>query len=214
MRRIILLFLLLVTPCVLFAQNEKKQPELTIFTGISFLEIQNVNGPCLECLSPLPPFIETNTLDSGILIGFKFGYYLNETVEVEGNFSVAPNQDFTFETSIFCPAEPCPLTGDEFAPLIFFKKNAVSYSYNGNLVYNFNRKTVTPFVTAGIGGLSTDLGEETRSDLVFNFGGGAKFYFKNVGVRFELNDQVIPDHFLSGKTEHDLQVQYGFFFRL
>ncbi len=214
MKYISCLFVLLFTSCILQAQESVHKSEITVYSGISFLDVENATDPCLLCLSPLPPFTETSTLDSGFLIGFKFGYYLNENVEVEGNFSVAPSQDFTFETSIFCPAEPCPLTQDVFAPLIFFKKNAVSYGYAGNLVYNFNRKTVTPFLTAGIGGVSTDLGDETHNDFVFNFGGGTKFYFKNVGVRFELNDQVIPDHFLSGKTEHDLQIQCGFFFRL
>ena len=199
---------------VLQAQESVKKSELTVYSGISFLDVEDVNGPCLECLYILPPFIETSTLEGGFIIGFKFGYYLNENVEVEGNFSIAPNQDFTFESSIFCPGVPCPLSQDEFAPVIFIEKNAVSYDYGGNLVYNFNQEKVTPFVTAGIGGLSTDLGDETHNDFVFNFGGGAKFNFKNVGVRFEINDHVIPDHFLTAKTEHDLQVQYGFFFRL
>jgi len=205
---------ILLSSCVLQAQESFKKSEITIYSGISFLGVEDVTEPCLVCLSPLPAFIQTSTLDSGFLIGFKFGYYLNENVEVEGNFSVAPNQDFTFESSIPCRDEPCPLIGDVIAPVTFFEKNAVAYSYSGNLVYNFNHKTVTPFVTAGIGGVSTDLQDEVHSDFVFNFGGGTKFHFKNVGVRFELNDQVIPDHFLSGKTEHDLQVQYGFFFRL
>ena len=214
MRCIVLLLVLLFSNSALQAQEPEKKSEITIYSGISFLDVEDVTEPCLLCLSPLPALIQTSTLDGGFLIGFKFGYYLNETVEVEGNFSVAPNQDFTLQSSIFCPAEPCPLMQGEFAPVIFFEKRAVSYAYNGNLVYNLNGKTVTPFVTAGIGGMSTDLQEEVHSDFVFNFGGGTKFHFKNVGVRFELNDQVIPDHFLSGKTEHDLQIQYGFFFRL
>ncbi len=214
MRCIVLLLVLLFSNSALQAQEPEKKSEITIYSGISFLEVEDVTGPCLECLSPLPALIQTRTLESGFLIGFKFGYYVNRNAEVEGNFSVAPDQDLTFESSIFCLTEPCPLLRDNIAPVIFFEKRAVSYTYNGNLVYNINGKTVTPFLTAGIGGVSTDLQEEVHSDFVFNFGGGTKFHFKNVGVRFELNDQVIPDHFLSGKTEHDLQIQYGFFFRL
>ncbi|PWT92124.1 MAG: hypothetical protein C5B54_04070, partial [Acidobacteria bacterium] len=99
-------------------------------------------------------------------------------------------------------------------PIFFSEGNAVSYDYDGNFVYNITHGNVRPYVTVGIGGVSTDAEQNSKTNFAFNYGGGAKFLFKNIGVRFEVNDHLTPNHWLTGKTEHDLQIQYGFLFGL
>ena len=191
--------------------------ELTIYSGISFLESERDVFP--EILADLRSPIDfhfQSSFDSGFLFGFKAGHYLNENVEVEGNFAIAPNQELRTESFFECPVgEICPLTGLElFPPFFFEERNGVSYYYDGNLVYNFDYRNLTPFVTVGIGGITNDFELENHTDFSLNFGGGAKFYFGRVGIRIEVNDHVIPDHFLTEETEHDLQVHYGFLVRL
>jgi opacity protein-like surface antigen len=61
--------------------------------------------------------------------------------------------------------------------------------YSGNVVFSMNRHSaVVPYVTAGLGGLSTfsnaDLGiDQTETFLTSNVGGGVKWYFGKVGLR-------------------------------
>lgn len=217
----ILLFVIAFVPLSLHAQTE-----ITVYSGFSFVNAQGITAPCLACAGPvvspgLPiPFFQTRrTLDGGFLIGFKGGYHFNENVEVEGNFSVAPKQKLTTETFFQCPPGiVCPLqrnaAGLAIFPFLNESRNVVSYYYDGDMVYNILLRHVTPFVEAGLGGVSSDSGSGTETDLAFNFGGGAKFPFRRFALRLELNDHVIASHFVSGKTEHDLQVQYGVLFAL
>jgi Outer membrane protein beta-barrel domain len=221
------LFVLYLVPLTLFAEDQTGRTEITIYSGVSFLKVKNESTiSCVVCarfLPPvanlIPPFQQKISFDGGILIGFKAGFYLNDHFEVEGNFSIAPNQHLTSEAIFVCPPNiVCPLQGDagtaDIFPLFVNRTHAVSYYYDGNFVYNFPFKSATPFATFGVGGISTSLDQQTNTDLAINFGGGVKFRFHTLGFRVEANDHVIPDHFLSGNTEHDFQVQYGLLFRL
>lgn len=64
-------------------------------------------------------------------------------------------------------------------------------------VYHFGslkNHRVIPYVTAGIGSLSTDF-TEIPSDVVYRFGGGIKYYFGRdspFGVRVEVRDEITP----------------------
>lgn len=214
--------ILLFFPVILLAQSNDGKVEITIHSGLSFLDAGErvETPPCIFCRDAPPfPFVFVNeiSMDGSFLFGVKAGYYLNEKMEVEGAFAIAPNHEVKEASNIFCPdGEICPLTPDlpVFIPSFLSQTDAVSYQYDANFVYNFTETNVKPFVTFGIGAVTTDLSLENQTDFALNFGGGAKFYFKNVGIRVEVNDHVMPDHFLTGKTEHDVQVQYGFLFRL
>ena len=84
----------------------------------------------------------------------------------------------------------------------FFIKNG---SLNGDdfgaaqiaAVYHFGSlksHRVIPYVTAGIGRLSTDF-TEIPSNVVYRFGGGIKYYFSKespFGIRVELRDEITP----------------------
>ena len=207
------LFILILFSSFCFA-DETWRNELTVYSGISFLNAETEFNPCPICEGIVGPidFTTTQSLDSSFVIGFKYGHYFNENMEVEGNFSIAPTRDLRTESGIFCPpGVVCPLT-DFFPPFFFDEQNAVTYYYDGNFVYNFHAGRITPFLSAGLGGISTAIKPETQHDLALTFGGGAKFTFENVGFRIEVNDRVIPDYFLTSNTENDLQVQYGVIF--
>lgn len=210
-------------PCCLQAENLDGKVEITVHSGISFLEAARENNiPCRFCVGPVQPpfdivFQEKSSLDNSFVFGFKGGYYLNNKAEIEGNFAVAPSHDFRFESGFFCPpGEICPLRDVPVidTPVFLFQENAVVYHYDANFSYHFSEQNVRPFFTLGVGGVSTDLQQDTRTDFTFNFGVGGKFYFDRLGLRFEINDHVIPGYFLTDDTEHDVQVQYGILFHL
>jgi len=205
----ILVLVLFSTFCI--ADNDWKN-EATVYSGISFSNAETEQELCPFCALPIT-FTSRQSVSSSVLFGFKYGHYFTENIEVEGNFSIGPNREIEIENSFFCPpGEICPL--EPQAPFTLLKQNAVTYYYDGNFVYNFPTSKVTPFFSAGLGGVSTDRDFfDTEHDLALTFGGGAKFRFENVGFRIEVVDRIIPDYFLTNDTENDLQVQYGVMFR-
>lgn len=188
--------------------------EITVHSGWSFLNAENSFDGCPECLIPINTTVTRKIKDS-FLFGAKGGYYFNRTMEIEGNFSIAPSHRFTSAFDILCiPGLPCPVDVSIAFPPLFTDTNAVAYHYSANFVYNIGSGSATPFVTFGVGGVSTSLIGNSNTDFAINVGGGTKFYFRRIGIRLELNDQIVPDYFLTGKTEHEIEVQYGFLFRL
>jgi len=213
----ILFFIFILVCSFCFADSDWRN-EVTIYSGISFVNAQHEGGFCLACEIPIPvdippfSFVTKESVDNSFLIGFKYGHYFNENIEVEGNFSIAPNRKIEIESGFVCPPGViCPLV--DLAPVLFQKLSAVTYYYDGNFVYNFPTGKITPFFSAGMGGVSTDRDFfDTEHDLALTFGGGAKFTFEHVGFRIEVNDRVIPNYFLTDDTENDLQIQYGVMF--
>lgn len=220
MRRLVFYFLaLLVFPVVLIAQPKN---EVTIYSGWSFPGIDSTRETCFLCAVPMmtPGFtqVETNKLGSSVLFGFKYSRSLNSRMAIEGNFSVAPHQKLESTSGINCPpGEICPLMPEPVPglPIYFTQRNMVSYFYDVSFVYQFTTGQAVPYVLAGVGAVSSDPESDIQTDLTWVFGGGAKFYLRNnVGVRFEVNDHLIPGYFLTDKTENNLQIQYGFIFGL
>jgi hypothetical protein len=63
-------------------------------------------------------------------------------------------------------------------------------------VYNFRSnaasRRIIPYVLAGVGKVTTDF-TEIPAEVVYRFGGGAKYYFKENsgwGIRVELRDEI------------------------
>jgi Outer membrane protein beta-barrel domain len=210
MIKIVIACLLLISACSIIRADNI---EITIHSGWSFIDAESQFGLCRECPT-FPPFrnITTNTLNDSLMIGIKTAYFLNAHSGIEGSFAVSPNHDVVTTRRFVCPdGLPCPRI---FIPDILIERNMVAYQYDANFLYNLLTDDVQPYVIFGVGGVASDFNNDIRNDFAFNFGGGAKFWFKKIGVRFEVNDHVIPDYFLTSKTEHDLQVQYGFVFKL
>jgi hypothetical protein len=74
---------------------------------------------------------------------------------------------------------------------------------------------VRPFLSAGIGAVTYDIPDDTNTDLAFDVGAGVRLGLsEHVGARLEVLDRIVIDHFLSGRTEHDVHVRAGVTFRL
>jgi outer membrane protein W len=204
MKNYIIAVVLLISANYVYADNV----EITIHSGWSFNTADFEVEPCIVCLAIFPPLSSKTSVDDSITIGIKTAYFLNDRSAIEGSFLIAPNHDVTTQSGIFCRDEVCPLIPD-----FLFERNMVVYQYDANFLYNLLKGDVEPYITIGIGGVASDLDNDVRNNFAFNYGGGAKFWFKKVGLRFELNDHVIPDYFLSNNTAHNLQVQYGFVFK-
>jgi hypothetical protein len=176
--------------------------ELTIYSGYSFSEdtlqatfpCANISGPnCLPAIREIK-----HTIDNSLLFGLVLGYYVTPDLQIEGNFSIAPLHNFTARSNF---------------PLFFDEQNVITYNYDLNMVYNFDSKGIKPYVTAGIGGITRDnIGVTT--DFTYNFGVGSKFYYKDIGIRLELNDHITPDYFQLHTRKHVLQLQTGILLRL
>jgi hypothetical protein len=68
---------------------------------------------------------------------------------------------------------------------------------------------VRPVLVFGAGGVSWSGSERTETDFELRFGAGLKILFGKVGARIDVIDHLVLDHFLSGKSEHDIQVTAG-----
>lgn len=211
MKRLLMILVCTLVPAFLVAGPV----EITVHSGWSFLNAKVEYPVCPVCFPPYPYPQSESKINQSALFGFKTGVYLNDRFEVEGAFAVAPNHNHDFSNSQICiPENPCVLARDFIVPFGNQRENVVTYQYEGNFVYNFLKGDTKPFFTFGIGGVSSDFEQTVANNFAFNFGGGTKFYFNNVGVRLEVNDHVMPNYFLNQKTEHDVQIQYGLIFRL
>src|SRR5262249_18269264 len=222
--KVLLVLLLILTARIVLADDIFKRTEITIYSGWSFLDVKHRSFGCFvvcpEQPTPIPGFslFTDQRVKQSFLFGFKAGQYLNPHMELEGNFAIAPHHTFRQTTGIFCPpGEICPLIGVHRSiafPDFLTQENFVVYNYDGNFVYNILTGNIRPFGVIGGGGVSTDTPDGVHTDFGFNFGGGAKFYLGKIGLRFELDDHLIPNYFLTDKTENDLQLQYGIVFGL
>jgi hypothetical protein len=196
--------------------------EVTILGGASVLDVKsNVPMPiCLACVVPLPAGLgvlpldfpafqirQTLSLGTGFRLGVRVGYELSRQAEVEAGFAVEASRPQRRDVSFGCPVcalgFPLPLR-----PLARVDKVA-SYDYDAVFLMHIVGSKVRPFVFAGIGGISFDTPDRMRTSFAFNFGGGLKLNMGRVGARLEAGDQLVLDHYLTGRAEHDLGVRAG-----
>jgi hypothetical protein len=197
--------------------------EVTILGGASVLDVtQDVQTPiCLACLTPvpaeafpplLPPDFQTArrvSLGGGFLLGFRVGYDLSAQIQLEAGFAVEPSRTQRTEVTFRClGGQPCP-----FLAIRPLQDKVASFDYDAALLYHLGGSKLRPFLLAGFGGISFDAPDRVRTNFAFNFGGGVKLSLGRVGARLEANDQLVLDHYLTGRTEHDLRVRAGLSFR-
>lgn len=221
MKRTGILVVLLLAPAL--AGAEPGKVEITILGGGSLLEVRqtSVTPPCLECVVPLgagqvlpvplPPirFSESRSLGRGVLIGFRVGYDLSDRAEIEAGFAVEPSRTLRSDFAIGCPAgRPCP-----FLVRRPEAEKVAGYDYDAAFLFHLTRARVRPFLTAGIGGMSFDAPDRTRTNFAFRYGAGLKVGVGRMGVRVDVVDALVFDHFLTGRAEHDLRVRGGVSFR-
>lgn len=196
--RILILLLSLHLLLFVCAARAGEGMEITVYSGWSFLNADHQ----AESI-----FGFRTTVEGSPLFGVKAGYYVTDRFEAEGQFAVAPGHNVITDNSFICPpGKVCPLIE---LPFFHRERNMVSYQYGGSFVYNITQGNTRPFATFGVGLISSNVDDVTRTDFAMQAGGGVKFYLRKIGLRFEVIDQIVPDFALTGDTEHDVQVHYG-----
>ena len=89
-------------------------------------------------------------------------------------------------------------------------QSVTAWQYGGGLAYDITGGDVRPVVILGAGGATWSGAGRTETDFELRFGAGLKILFGRVGARVDVIDHLVLDHFLSGKSEHDIQVTGGF----
>jgi len=195
--------------------NESNNLELTIYSGYSSLNVKG-NAILLDELRTKIGLIDLNhTLKGSFLFGAKLAYYLNKNLEIEAIIGIAPGHDLKSKFRYDCPPGKICMLNDIENFLPTYSENIIAYNYDSNLIYNFNTDgKILPYISAGLGGVSYDINDTVKTMATINAGIGIKWYLKNIGLRFELNEHAILNHFLSEKTEYNFQIQYGLLFKL
>ena len=165
----------------------------------------------------LPSTIETHDhMGASFLQGFQISRRLARRGWIEGEFLIAPAHTRRRTASFRCPAEICALAGlSSLGDALASEERVTAYHYGLGFAYELTTGEVRPFVSVGAGAVTYDVPGGGGTSFAFEFGAGARLSFgERVGGRIEVADRVIPDHFLSGATEHDVQVRAGAVFRL
>jgi hypothetical protein len=165
----------------------------------------------------LPSTIETHDhMGASFLQGFQISRRLARRGWIEGEFLIAPAHTRRRTASFRCPAEICALAGlSSLGDALASEERVTAYHYGLGFAYELGKGEVRPFVSVGAGAVTYDVPGGGGTSFAFEFGAGARLSFgERVGGRIEVADRVIPDHFLSRATEHDVQVRAGAVFRL
>ena len=206
--------------------------EVTLVFGASLLSAESDSAQPLpfdslqtfEALVPagtlrrlLPSAIETHDrMGASFLQGFQISRRLARRGWLEGEFLIAPAHTRRRTTSFRCPAEVCALAGlSSLGDALASEERVTAYHYGLGFAYELARGEVRPFLSVGAGAVTYDVPRGGGTSFAFDVGVGARLSFgERIGGRIEVVDRVVPDHFLSGATEHDVQVRAGAVFRL
>jgi hypothetical protein len=222
----------LAAPAAAQAPPSDHRYEVTLVFGASLLSADGDEAQALpfdslqtfEALLPagtlrrlLPSTIETHDhMGASFLQGFQISRRLARRGWIEAEFLIAPAHTRKRSTSFRCPAEVCALAGlSSLGDALGSEERVTAYHYGLGFAYELARGEVRPFVSVGAGAVTYDVPGSGGTSFAFEFGAGARLAFsERIGGRIEVADRVIPDHFLSGTTEHDVQVRAGAVFRL
>src|SRR5262249_38607114 len=151
-----------------------------------------------------------------MLEGFEVARRVGSRGWIETGLQLAPMHTRRRSVSFECPAEVGALLGaGSLDDALSTEDRVVAYHYSLGFAYELTRGEVRPFLSAGIGAVTYDIPDDTNTDLAFDVGAGVRLGLsEHVGARLEVLDRIVIDHFLSGRTEHDLHVRAGVTFRL
>jgi hypothetical protein len=218
----------------LAAQPAASDPryEVTLVFGASLLSAESDSAQPLpfdslqtfEALLPagtlrrlLPSTIQTrDRMGASFLQGFQVSRRLARRGWLEGEFLIAPAHTRRRTTSFRCPAEVCALAGlSSLGDALASEERVTAYHYGLGFAYELARGEVRPFLSVGAGAVTYDVPGEGGTSFAFEVGAGARLSFgEGIGGRIEVVDRVVPNHFLSGITEHDVHIRAGAVFRL
>jgi hypothetical protein len=155
---------------------------------------------------------ERRELGRSVVFGARYGYYVTDRVSVEADFVLAPAHKVRREFSFDCPDQRlCIQAGLDDLRFPLGETTIVAYHYGAGAGIDLTEGTWRPMVVAGLGGVTYAANDGSETNVAVRIGGGVKGYLDRLGVRVEVVDHVVIDHFLTGATEHDLQVRGGVF---
>jgi hypothetical protein len=157
------------------------------------------------------------TLGNSPFFGVRYARYIKVRLAVEADLEVGPAHDLetTGELCIsrrcFSPGDPPGLPGGR--PDIDLPRGAgrriTAWHYGGGLAYDITGGDLRPVLVFGAGGVSWSGSARTQTDFELRFGAGLKILFGKVGARVDVIDHLVLDHFISGTSEHVIQVTAG-----
>jgi hypothetical protein len=213
------------------AQPVEGTNEVTVFGGASLLDVSTerfddvlpllggaVDGRGRPAIfpPPLPELHVRRSIGSSAEFGVRFGRYLSSRLAVEGDFAVAPGHDLTGRFEYRCPRDVFCIAGALpalFVPDRLTTDRVVAWHYGGGFAFDLLGGDVRPAVIGGLGAVTYDLTGRTDTDLTVRLGAAIKGYFGRLGARLEVVDHVVPSHFLTGSTEHDVHARAGIIVR-
>jgi hypothetical protein len=217
--------LALLTALPAAAQEAAPENELTVFGGIAILnagESSELTFP-IDDLPDFPSFPgfpgglpsitvhgETS-LGSSALFGARYSRRIKERVALEADFAIAPTHELEPDFEVCVERFGCFGEGTALRGLRdrgFDGRGVTAWHYGGGLTYDLAGGEVRPHLVVGAGAVTWDGASATN--LVFRFGGGIKVLFGKLGVRVDVVDHLVIDHFLTSDNEHDVHATAGF----
>ncbi len=198
---------------LLSAQSDRDEP-FPEDTGLPFEEF--LPGGVIRRL--LPDTIRTHDRIGGsFLMGFEVSRRLARRGWVEARFAIAPAHTRRRRASFRCPGDVCAFTGlVDLQDALTTEERVVAYHYGLGFAYELARGEVRPYLSVGAGAVTYDAPRHAGgTSFAFDVGAGARMSLgERLGARLEVVDRILPDHFLSRRAEHDVQVRAGLSFRL
>lgn len=187
------------------ARADPPKTEISFLGGASLLDVTAPRDDLAASAS-----LEGLSMGGSFLLGFRVGRLVGERTQIEAAFIVAPSHELTSESPLLCAAPVCP----QPPPTVRVQTTLTAYHYRVGLAFDLTRGPVRPFLAVSVGGVTYDAEDGGKSNLALAARGGLKIYFGRLGLLLEVGDEVVPNHFLTNKAEHDIQLDAGFVLRL
>jgi len=201
------LTLLLASPLLGHQPEGEYQFYLAITTGGTFFSAPSPREEywILDLPSDFGKLWRHSRIDSTYTVGFRFGYKIAPQWDLETCFHYSPTHQ-RIRGPLFSLDKPGGYQRNIIWPERVWKLDV--YRYLTNLSYYFVQKSVQPFLTAGMGGVTFN-GDRTATTTNFaiNMGGGVKFRpKKRLRVSFDLKDLIIFNQYLFNQTRNNLTI--------
>jgi hypothetical protein len=139
----------------------------------------------------------------GSLVGaVRVGRYVNERAAFELGLSLNPSHELSMDAG-------CPYCRDLIYWPYPLAQRSVAYGYDAAFTYDVVGGGTRPFLSFGAGGVTYAFQDYSEKDFRINMGAGVKLGHGRLRGRLEVVDHVTLDHFLTQRTEHDVQVRGG-----
>jgi len=212
------------------AEEARGRTELTAFFGVSLLDIERTMGASGPWF---PAFDSRETLSGSPIVGVRLGRRLGERASLDLEVGVAPSLKIErsgfgcgWEFPCILPAYrssssassafpvPTRVTGAVlpliYPPPVFTDRDQrAAYQYSLGFSYELTGGAARPYLNASLGGATYDGVHGSATDFRLGVGAGVALGTGALRGRIEVVDFITPNHFLTGGTEHDLQVRAG-----